>query len=143
MLGVDGSNRTLPEIGIKDGHHHLSHHQNNAEMVEKIRRIDRFYMERFARFVRRLAETPEGEGSLLDHAMVLHGGGISDGNRHNHENLPILLAGRGGGTIETGRLIRCQNETPLCNLYLSMLERIGCQVESFGDGTGRLDALST
>jgi hypothetical protein len=141
MLGVDGSNRTFPEIGIKEGHHQLSHHQNNQEMIEKIRLIDRFYMERFARFVGRLAATPEGEGSLLDHCLVLHGGGISDGNRHNHENLPILLAGRGGGTVETGRLVRAPRETPLCNLYLSLMDRMGCEVESFGDSTGRLGGL--
>ncbi len=122
MLAVDGSNRTFPEIGIRDGHHHLSHHQGNHEMIEKIRRIDRFHVERFARFVQRLAETPEGEGTLLDNSLVLFGGGISDGNRHNHEDLPILLAGRGGG-VETGRLIENPRETPLCNLYLSMLER--------------------
>lgn len=138
MLGVDGSNRSLPEIGIKEGHHHLSHHQNNEEMIEKIRRIDRFYVERFGRFVAKMAETPDGEGTLLDNSMVLFGGGISDGNRHNHENLPILLAGRAGGTIETGRLISSERETPLCNLYLSMLDRMGCDVDTFGDGTKRL-----
>lgn len=140
MLAVDGSNRTFPEIGIRDGHHHLSHHQGNHEMIEKIRRIDRFHVERFARFVQRLAETPEGEGTLLDNSLVLFGGGISDGNRHNHEDLPILLAGRGGG-VETGRLIENPRETPLCNLYLSMLERAGCPRENFGDSTGPL-ALS-
>jgi hypothetical protein len=143
MLGVDGSNRSYPEIGVKDGHHHLSHHQNNQEMIEKIRLIDRFYAERFARFVDRLAKTPEGEGTLLDSCMILHGGGISDGNRHNHENLPILLAGRAGGTIETGRLVRYPKETPLCNLYTTMLERMGCGSAPFGDGTESLRGLTT
>lgn len=144
MLAGDGSNRAFPEIGIKEGHHHLSHHQNNEEMIEKIRRIDRYYVERFGRFLQRLAETPEGDGSLLDNSLILFGGGISDGNRHNHEDLPILLAGRGGRTpdgepaIPTGRLIRTPRETPLCNLYLSMLDRAGCPKESFGDSTGPL-----
>ncbi len=138
MLAVDGSNRTFPEIGIKEGHHHLSHHQNNQEMIEKIRRIDRFQVERFARFVRRLAETAEGEGTLLDNSLILLGGGISDGNKHNHENLPILVAGRGGNSVKTGRLVRSPNETPLCNLYLSMLERAGCPQASFSDSTGPL-----
>lgn len=138
MLAVDGSNRTFPEIGIRDGHHHLSHHQGNAEMIEKIRRIDRFHVERFARFVRKLAETPEGEGSLLDSSLVLFGGGISDGNKHNHEDLPIVLAGRGGGDVSTGRLIQSRRETPLCNLYLSMLDRAGCPRDNFGDSTGPL-----
>lgn len=141
MLGVDGSNRTFPEIGIKEGHHHLSHHKNNAEMIDKIRKIDRFYAERFARFVQRLSETPEGPGTLLDNSMILYGGGISDGNKHNHEDLPIILAGRAGGTIETGRLLRFERETPLCNLYLSMLDRVGCETQSFGDSTGRLQGL--
>ncbi|MGE3107124.1 MAG: DUF1552 domain-containing protein [Phycisphaerales bacterium] len=138
MLANDGSNRTFPEIGVKDGHHHLSHHQNNQEMIDKIRLIDRFHMERFARFIRRLAETPEADGSLLDHSLILSGSGISDGNRHNHENLPILVAGRGGGDVVTGRLLRHPPETPLCNLYLAMLERCGCRPEAFGDSTGLL-----
>lgn len=138
MLAVDGSNRTFPEIGIKDGHHHLSHHQNNQEMVEKIRRIDRFHVERFARFVQRLAETPDGDGTLLDNTLILLGGGISDGNRHNHEDLPIVVAGRGGGAVKTGRLVRSPRETPLCNLYLSMLDCAGCPQESFSDSTGPL-----
>lgn len=140
-MGVDGSNRTFPEIGVKEGHHHLSHHQNNAEMIEKIQKIDRFYIEKFARFVKKLDDTKEGEGTLLDNVMVMYGGGISDGNRHNHEDLPIVLAGRAGGAIETGRLIQSPRETPLCNLYLSMLERMNCRVESFGDSTGKLRNL--
>jgi hypothetical protein len=138
MLAVDGSNRAFPEIDIKEGHHHLSHHQNNAEMIEKIRRIDKFHVERFGRFIQRLAETREGEGSLLDNSLILLGGGISDGNAHNHENLPIIMAGRGGNAIETGRLIRTPKETPLCNLYLAMLERAGCPQPSFADSTGTL-----
>jgi hypothetical protein len=138
MLAGDGSNRTFPEIGVKDAHHHLSHHQNNQEMIEKIRRIDRFHVERFARFIQRMAETREGEGSLLDHSLIMLGSGISDGNRHNHEDLPILVAGRGGNAVETGRLVQSPKETPLCNLYLSMLERVGSKQESFGDSTGML-----
>ena len=138
MLAVDGSNRAFPEIDIKEGHHHLSHHQNNAEMIEKIRRIDKFHVERFGRFIQRLAETREGEGSLLDNSLILLGGGISDGNAHNHENLPIIMAGRGGSAVETGRLVRTPKETPLCNLYLAMLERAGCPQQSFADSTGTL-----
>lgn len=143
MLAVDGSNRTFPEIGIKDGHHHLSHHQNNQEMIEKIRRIDLLHVERFARFIKRMSETPEGDGSLLDHSLIMLGGGISDGNRHNHENLPILVAGRGGtpsnaAPIPTGRLVRSPAETPLCNLYLSLLDRVGSPQPSFGDSTAPL-----
>ena len=141
MVGNGGSNRRFEELGIREGHHSLSHHRGKADMVEKIRKIDRFYTERFARFVQKLSETPDGDGTLLDHSMVLYGSGICDGNRHNHENLPIVMAGRANGSIDTGRLINYKRDTPLCNLYLSMLDRAGCDVESFGDGTGRLDRL--
>jgi len=139
MLAVDGSNRTFPELGINEGHHQLSHHQNNHDMIEKIRRIDRFHVEGFARFIKKLGETREGEGSLLDNCLVMLGGGISDGNRHNHEDLPIVLAGRGGSTIETGRLIKSPRETPLCNLYLSMLEKAGCPRDHFADSTAPIE----
>ena len=142
MIGTGGSNRSIPEIGVKEGHHELSHHRGEEAMVEKIRRIDKFYVERFARFIDQLARTPEGEGSLLDNCMIMYGSGIGDGNRHNHEDLPILLAGRGGGTIDTGRLIEYPKETPLCNLYVSLLERMGCDVAEFGDSTGPLAQLS-
>lgn len=138
MLAVDGSNRTFPELGITEGHHHLSHHQNNEEMIEKIQRIDRFHVERFGRFISRLAQTPDGNGTLLDNSLILLGAGISDGNHHNHENLPIVVAGKGGGAVETGRLVQSPRETPLCNLYLAMLERAGCPQASFADSTGPL-----
>ncbi len=146
MMAGDGSNRTFPEIGVKEGHHHLSHHQNNAEMVEMIQRIDRFHVERFARFVDKLANSPEGSGTMLDNTLVLYGGGISDGNKHNHEDLPIILAGRGGNdardasfdSLKTGRLVQSPRETPLCNLYLSMLQRAGCPQPTFADSTGPL-----
>ncbi|MCC6320726.1 MAG: DUF1552 domain-containing protein [Phycisphaerales bacterium] len=145
-MGTEGTNRTIPEIGVKEGHHHLSHHQGNAEMIEKIRRIDRFYVERFAAFVSRLAQTPEGGGSLLDNCLVVYGCGIGDGNQHNHDDLPVLLAGRGGNegpAIRPGRVLRSPHETPLCNLYVSMLQRVGSPGASFGDSTGPLDALAT
>jgi hypothetical protein len=141
MLGNGGSNARFDELDIRDGHHTLSHHRNNAEMVEKIRRIDRYYAEGFGRFVKKMADTPDGKGSLLDHSMVLFGSGICDGNRHNHENLPIIMAGRANGSIDTGRLINYQRETPLCNLYMSMLDRMGADVAEFGDATGRLERL--
>lgn len=141
MLGNGGSNARFDELNILDGHHTLSHHRNNAEMVEKIRKIDRYYAEGFAKFVRKMADTPDGRGSLLDHSMVLFGSGISDGNRHNHEDLPIVMAGRANGSIDTGRFIRYRKETPLCNLYMSMLDRVGADVAEFGDATGRLEGL--
>lgn len=141
MVGTGGSNRSIPEIGIAEGHHELSHHQENAAMIEKIRRIDRFYVERFAAFLQRMADTPEGHGSLLDNCMILHGSGISDGNIHNHHDLPLVLAGGGGGALEQGRLVNYPKDTPLCDLYVAMLERLGCDVASFGDSTGPLPGL--
>jgi len=141
MLGNGGSNKRFEELNVRDGHHSLSHHRNNAEMVAKIRKIDRFYVEGFSRFVKKMADTPDGKGSLLDHSMVLYGSGICDGNRHNHENLPIVMAGRANHSIDTGRLIHYGRETPLCNLYMSMLDRAGCDVAEFGDATGRLNKL--
>lgn len=141
MLGNGGSNRRFEELDILEGHHTLSHHRNKAEMVNKIREIDRYYTEGFAKFVRKMADTPDGRGSLLDHSMVLYGSGICDGNRHNHENLPIVMAGRANGSIDTGRLINYREETPLCNLYMSMLDRMKVDVAEFGDATGRLQGL--
>ncbi|MBX2850677.1 MAG: DUF1552 domain-containing protein [Phycisphaeraceae bacterium] len=141
MLGNGGSNKRFDELDILDGHHTLSHHRNNAEMVEKIRKIDRYYTEGFARFVKKMADTPDGTGSLLDHSMILFGSGICDGNRHNHENLPMVMAGRANGSISTGRLLNYRKETPLCNLYVSMLDRMGADVAEFGDATGRLEGL--
>lgn len=142
MTGTGGSNRTFAEIGVTDGHHNLSHHRGDESMVEKIKKIDMFYVERFARFVQKASEIQEGEGSLLDNCMIMFGSGISDGNRHNHEDLPIVMAGGGGGTIDTGRHIAFPKETPLCNLYISMLDRMGCDVDSFGDSTGMLSKLT-
>lgn len=141
MVGIDGSNRPFPEIGIRDGHHHLSHHQGNAEMIGRIRKIDRFHTERFARFVAALDAMPEGDGTVLDHCLIVHGSGISDGNAHNHEDLPILTAGGAGGTVRTGRLIEHPPETPLCALYLAMLDRMGCDAASFGDADQPLATL--
>ena len=109
----------------------------------KIRRIDRFHVEQFAYFIEKLRSVKEGDGTLLDSCMVLYGSGISDGNRHNNENLPLVLAGRGGGSIDTGRHIIYERETPACNLFVSMLERVGAPVDSFGDSTGSLRYLTT
>ena len=113
-----------------------------SKYLDKIRRINTYHVEQFAYFLERLKAIPEGEGTLLDHCMLVYGSGISDGNRHNHENLPVLLAGKGGGTIDTGRHIRCAEETPMCNLFLSLLDRMDVSVPWMGDSTGRLPSLS-
>jgi hypothetical protein len=141
ILAHDGSNRPYPFLGVREGHHDLSHHGNDEEKKKKIARINRFHVEQFAYFLGRLKSVREGEGTLLDHCMIVYGGAISDGNRHNHDDLPVLLAGRGGGTLETGRHVRYPKDTPMANLYLSMLERMGTPVERLGDSTGPLARL--
>ena len=141
MLANEGSNRSYRNIGIGDGHHSLSHHQGDHVKQMKIREINRFHMQQYAYLLGRLSSIPEGDGTLLDHSMIVYGGGLGDGNRHNHDDLPILMAGRGNGTIETGRHITYTAETPMANLLVSMLHRMGAQVDSFGDSTGPLRGL--
>ncbi len=142
MFTNAGSNRGYPEIGVAEGHHDCSHHGKDAEKQRKIALINRFHVERFAYFVDRLSKIREGEGSLLDNCMIVYGSGISDGDRHNHDDLPILLAGHGNGRIHSGRHIRYKNGTPLCNLYLWMLHQMDVSAESFGDSNGVIDQLS-
>ena len=142
MLADAGSNRTYPEVEVRDGHHELSHHQKDGEKMEKISRIDRYLVERFAYFLEKLNGIQEGERSLLDNSMILYGSAISDGNRHNHDDLPIVLAGGGGGTIRSGRVLRFQEETPLNNLFVSMAHRMGANLDSIGDSKGELKELS-
>jgi hypothetical protein len=142
VVANEGSNRAYGFIDVPDGHHDLSHHGGNAEKQKKIREINRFHVTQFAYFLEKLKGIAEGERTLLDNAMVLYGSGIGDGNAHNHDNLPILLAGSGGGTIGSGRHVRYEKETPLNNLFLSMLDRMDSSVEGLGDSTGRLDGLA-
>ena len=142
MFGRAGSNRSYRMIDVPDGHHDLSHHGNNPEKLEKIRKINKFHVQQLAYFLNRLNSIPEGEGTLLDHCMIVYGSGLSDGNRHNNENLPVLLAGKGGGALRPGRHIRYTEETPLTNLYMAMLDRVGASVSHVGDSTGSLPGLS-
>jgi hypothetical protein len=135
----DGSNRAYQPIGVSDGHHDLSHHQRNADKLAKIKKINTFHVEQLAYLVGRMQAVKEANGStLLDNTMLVYGSGISDGDRHNHDDLPILLLGKGGGTIETGRHVVYAKDTPLMNLYLSLFDRMGAPTERFGDSTGRL-----
>ncbi|HZN64031.1 MAG TPA: DUF1552 domain-containing protein, partial [Tepidisphaeraceae bacterium] len=142
LLANEGSNRAFPEIGIPEGHHYLSHHQGKQDMMEKIAEIDRFYMEQFAEFLRKMDETKDVDGkSLLHNSMIVYGCGNSDGNRHTHVNLPLILAGNGGGTLTPGRFVK-HNGKPMSNLLLSMADRLGVSgVERLGDSTGRLTDL--
>jgi len=142
LLAHDGSNRSFEHIGISEGHHDLSHHQNREEWIKKIADIDRWYVQQFSKFLRKLSETTDVDGqSLLHNSMIVYGSGNADGNRHTHENLPVVLAGGGGGTFSTGRYVRHRGE-PMTNLFLSMADRMGLQgLERFGDSTGRLANL--
>ena len=142
VLANEGSNKPYPFIEVREGHHDLSHHGNNAEKQEKIARINRFHMQQFAYLLERMSEVREGEGTLLDHSMIALGSGNSDGNRHNHDDLPILLAGRGNGTLTPGRHMVLPGETPLNNLWLAMLNRMDVRTAQLGDSTGELKGLT-
>ncbi|HEV3298774.1 MAG TPA: DUF1552 domain-containing protein [Planctomycetaceae bacterium] len=141
MFGNEGSNRGYSMVGAKDGHHALSHHRNNQELIAQLKRIDRYLVGHYAAFLAKLRSIREGEGTLLDNCMVLYGSGIKDGNAHTHHDLPILLAGRAGGSILPGRHLKLPKETPLNNLFLSLLERVGAGVPQVGDSTGRIKGL--
>lgn len=141
MLANEGSNRSYKNVGVSSGHHEISHHRNEQDKIDQLKKIDLFLANEFARFLKNLQETKEADGSLLDHCMIMYGSGLSDGNRHNHHDLPIVLAGRAGVSIQSGRHIKLDKETPLNNLFLSMLDRMDAGVPSLGDSTGRLTVL--
>lgn len=142
LVAHDGSNRAYPQIGISDGHHDLSHHGNDPVKKSKIAAINTFHTQQFAYFLEKLKSIKEGEGTLLDNCMIVYGSGIADGNRHAHHDLPVLMAGRGAGTIKPGRHVKYPTETPMANLYISMLERMGVKVDHFGDSTGKITDLA-
>lgn len=142
LMAHDGSNTPFPEIGIPDGHHNLSHHQNDKTMVDKLKKIDYFHMQNYAYFLEKMKATKEADGtSLLDNSMIVLGSGIADGNRHSHHDLPVIIAGKAGGTIKTGRHLKLPDQVPMTNLYLSMLDRMGVNVPRIGDSTGRMQYL--
>lgn len=139
MFTNAGSNRSYPEIGVNEGHHELSHHGKSEHKQEGIATINRFHVDRFSYLLSRMKQVREGERTLLENCMIVYGSGIGDGDRHNHDDLPILLAGNAGGRIETGRHIRYKNGTPLCNLYTWMMQQMGAKVDKFGDSNGVLN----
>jgi hypothetical protein len=139
LMAHDGSTRNFQEIGVSDGHHNISHHQGNKDNLEKLAKIDQFYMDQFAYFLDRLKNTPDVDGkSLLHNSMIVYGGCISDGDRHNHDDLPIVIAGNAGGAFNPGRHVELGEDVPLSNLYLRMLEEFGVKEKRFGDSTGSL-----
>ena len=142
MMGHETSNRAYPEIGVPDSHHALSHHGGDKALIERLKKVDGYLTTMFAYYVDRLASTSDGDGSLLDSVMILFGSGMSDGNRHDHHDLPTLLVGGGGGAMRGGRHIRVAPDTPNTNLFLTMLDKLGVPAETMGDSTGRLELLS-
>jgi len=141
LVTHEGTSRPYREIDIPDGHHPLTHHRNQPDLIEKVTQINSYHIKQFAAWIGKMKSIKEGDSTLLDNCMIVYGAGLSDGNRHLHEDLPTLIAGRGGDYIKSGRRIVYRRETPMCNLFLAMMDRMGVHVEQFGDSTGRLDGL--
>ncbi|HXP89042.1 MAG TPA: DUF1552 domain-containing protein [Bryobacteraceae bacterium] len=143
MIAHEFSGRTYPEIGVPDAHHPISHHQNDPGRLAKLAKINNYHVTLFAYFLEKLRSTPDGDGSLLDHTTIVYGAGMSDSNAHDPKNLPILLAGGGAGTLKSGRHLRFAKDTPLANLHVTLLDKLGVHVEKLGDSAGELSQLST
>jgi hypothetical protein len=142
MLGREGSNRAYPEIGIPDGHHSISHHQGDPEKLDKLLKIDALHVSTHAYLLKKLQETPDGDGSLLDHSLVLFGSSLSESNLHTHDDLPIVLAGSANGQIKGNRHLVYPSQTQLNNLLLNMFDAADVpHVTGFGDSTGRLTGV--
>jgi hypothetical protein len=138
MMAREVSNRTYPQVGVPDGHHATSHHQNRPDKIEKLVKIQGFHLTLFSKFLAKLKSTPDGDGSLLDHSVILYGSNMSNSNAHNHFPLPNLLIGGGQGRLKGGRHLKYEDHTPMTNLLVSMMDKVGVEVESLGDSTGRL-----
>jgi len=141
LVTREGTSRAYREIGIADGHHPLTHHRNIVEQMDKVAQINRYHVEQFATWMATLKATDDGERSVLDNSMIVYGAGLADGNSHTHNDLPTLIAGRGGGFIKSARRVVYPKETPMCNLFLTMMDRMGTPMEHFGDSTGHLSGL--
>jgi hypothetical protein len=141
QLGRELNNRTYPEIGVPDPHHPISHHGNDAEKLLKIAKINTFHVSLFGQFLEKLKSTPEGDGSLLDNTVYLYGSGMGNSSLHDHENLPILVAGGAATGLKGGRHVQYKDGTPLANLHLTLLDRVGVHPDSFGDSSGKIDDL--
>jgi hypothetical protein len=142
MVGPEQSNRTYREIGIPDVHHSISHHRGDPVNLEKIAKIDHYHTELFTYYLDKLAATPDIDGSLLDNMIIMYGSAMSDGNEHLLQNLPVLLLGGGTGQLQGGKHIRYPNDTPISNLYLTVMDKLGLRADRFGDSTGKADLLS-
>jgi hypothetical protein len=142
MLAKEVSGRAYPEIGVSDSHHPLSHHQDEQAKLERLHKINEYHFQQFAYLVAKMEATPEGDGTMLDHTLFLYGTGISDSNTHFHDDLPIAVVGGQRVGIRGGRYVRHPRGTPIANLYLSILDKLGIHIEKFGDSTGRVDTLT-
>jgi hypothetical protein len=142
MMAREGSNRSYRSIGVSDGHHSVTHHQNDPDKIAKTQKIDELHVKTFAYLVEKMKSTQDGDGTLLDHSMLLYGSSISDGNAHTHHDLPLVLVGGGAGQVKGGRHLRYAPETPMNNLLLTMLDKAGVPAETLGDATGKIDQLS-
>jgi hypothetical protein len=141
QLARETSNRTYPEIGVSDAHHPLTHHGNDPKKIVKVAKINKFHVSLFAEFLKKMQSTPEGNGSLLDHSLYLYGSGMGNPNVHNHTNLPILVAGGAAGNMKGNRHLEFEKPTPLANLHLTLLNKVGVHLESFADSKGHVDGL--
>src|SRR5256714_4327770 len=141
QLARETSNRTYPEIGVPDPHHPLTHHGNDPDKIARMAKINQFHVSLFAYFLERLKATREGDGSLLDHSLILYGSGMGNPNVHDHTNLPILVAGGAAGRMKGGRHIKYDQPTPLANLHLTLLDKVGVRLEKVGDSNGKVKEL--
>jgi uncharacterized protein DUF1552 len=141
QLARETSNRTYPEIGVSDPHHPLTHHNNDPEKIAKVAKINQFHVSLFAEFLQKLNAIPEGDGSLLDHVLYLYGSGMGNPNVHDHVNLPIIVAGGASANMRGGRHIKFKEPTPLANLHLTLLDKVGVRLDSFADSDRKIDEL--
>jgi len=141
QLARETSTRTYPEIGVADPHHPLTHHGNDPEKIARMAKINAFHVSLFAYYLEKLKSTPDGSGTLLDHSMVLYGSGMGNPNVHDHVNLPVIVAGGGAGKMKGGRHIHYSEPTPLANLHLTLLEKVGVRLDTFADSQGPIDEL--
>jgi hypothetical protein len=142
LMGREKTGRTYPEIGVPDPHHPISHHQNRPEMLERQAKINTFHMKLLGHFLDKLRTTSDGDGSLLDHSLIVHGAGMSNSDIHFHHDLPMLLVGGGAGQVKGGRHLKFAEDTPVSNLWLTLIDKMGLPVERFGDSTGKINLLS-
>jgi hypothetical protein len=138
MIGKEQSARPYPQVGVPEAHHPLSHHNDVPELITHMSKINRYHTQLFAGYLGKLKATPDGDGTLLDHSLVLYGSGMSDGNQHNHTDLPAVLAGGASGRLKGGRHLRHPKNTPMANLLLAMLDRLEVPTEKFGDSNGKV-----